>query len=471
MRLYVSRREVLAQSILTAAGSFVPASVDADTSTYVEDITRLNPVQVAKIIRPRAVDGVIDALKAWSGPISIGGSCFSMGGQIASEGSLHVDMRELDQLVWLDPAARTVRVQAGMTWRALQERLDPHDLSVKIMQSYANFTIGGALSVNAHGRYVGLGPIVNSVRRIQLAFSDGTLREASPIENADLFGGVIGGYGALGIVTEVELDLVPNVRIERRMDQVSLADYPAFFAEKVHGAVMHNADLDPASARNLTAVTWFQTSKPVTIAERLSPKGGGNLFSSAQMWALAELPGAHDLRRNLIDPLRYAHDPVVWRNHEASLDVGTLGPIATSNRTYALQEYFVPIARFEVFAGRMVEIITEHEVNALNVSIRHAPADSITLLNWASSEVFSFVLYYRQHRSLAAQEKVGIWTRALIDAALELGGSYYLPYQIHATRGQFLKAYPKAPAFFALKNRFDPGNRFRNKLWNRYYET
>jgi len=38
----------------------------------------------------------------------------------------------------------------------------------------------------------------------------------------------------------------------------------------------------------------------------------------------------------------------------------------------------------------------------------------------------------------------------------------------HATRRQFLRAYPRAPEFFALKRRLDPTNKFRNELWNKY---
>jgi FAD/FMN-containing dehydrogenase len=44
--------------------------------------------------------------------------------------SLHVDMRGLSRLIQLDPTQRWARVQAGMTWRDLQELIDPHDLSV-----------------------------------------------------------------------------------------------------------------------------------------------------------------------------------------------------------------------------------------------------------------------------------------------------------------------------------------------------
>jgi len=52
--------------------------------------------------------------------------------------------------------------------------------------------------------------------------------------------------------------------------------------------------------------------------------------------------------------------------------------------------------------------------------------------------------------------------------ARDEGGDYYLPYQIIATKDQFLKAYPRAPDYFALKQRLDPAYRFRNRLWDTY---
>ncbi len=87
-----------------------------------------------------------------------------MGGQIGSEDSLHIDMRGLNRILEFNPKEKTIRVQAGIRWRDIQKFIDPHHLSIKIMQTYSNFTVGGSLSVNSHGRYVGQGPLILSVR-------------------------------------------------------------------------------------------------------------------------------------------------------------------------------------------------------------------------------------------------------------------------------------------------------------------
>ena len=114
------------------------------------------------------------------------------------------------------------------------------------------------------------------------------------------------------------------------------------------------------------------------------------------------------------------------------------------------------------------KILHDARANVLNVSIRHALPDRETLLAWAPEEMFSLVIYFEQGTQARDREAVYRWTNALMDAALAEGGTYYLPYQIVATRGQFLRAYPAAPHFFAIKARLDPLCKFRNRLWDRY---
>ena len=80
----------------------------------VNDVTGLNPVSVWAISKPRSVADVVDAVKRTDGPISVGGGHFSMGGQTASPGSLHLDMREMNQVILFAPQEKTIRVQAGI---------------------------------------------------------------------------------------------------------------------------------------------------------------------------------------------------------------------------------------------------------------------------------------------------------------------------------------------------------------------
>lgn len=470
--LQLPRRRFLILS-LASAGLF---SIDAirpvsATELLVPNVTGLYAVAVAKIVRPFTSAEVAQAVRSWPGQIAVGGGRYSMGGQVAIRGGLHLDMRGMNRLLWLKPEARCVRVQAGMLWRDLQELIDPHNLAVQTMQSYSNFTAGGSVSVNAHGRYVGNGPLGNSVRAFQLVLADGSIVEASRNQNQEIFCAAIGGYGALGVLTEIELDLAENTRMARVVQQLKLEDYPDFFKNQIasdRANILHNADLIPPHFDRPTAVTWKETQLPLTENQRLIPRGQTYHTEQNLIWALTELPGGAQLQKKVVRPMLLDRSVVKWRNHEASLDAAELEPRSRSISTYVLQEYFIPVRHFVPFARAMAKLLQKYEVEALNVSIRHSPADTLSLLPWAKEDVFCFVLYYKQRVYRKARDEVASWTRALIELALAHQGCYYLPYQLHATKKQFQRAYPEAAQLAKLKSALDPENKFSNALWSKY---
>ena len=306
----------------------------------------------------------------------------------------------MNRLVWLQPPERAVRVQAGMRWRDLQDHLDPLGLAVKTMQSYANFTIGGSVSVNAHGRYVGHGPVGHTVRALQMVLADGSVVEASRTDHAELFRAAIGGYGGIGVITEVELDLADNVRIERVVQDLRLEDYVQYFRDMVLAdprAVLHNADLLPPAFDAPVSVTWRLASEEKRLTEpaRLIRRGESYGLEQNLIWTMTELPGGRRLRGSVIHPLLNARPAVKWLNHEASLDVAELEPRTRAISTYVLQEYFIPERAFVPFTRAMAAVLQAHDVEALNVSVRHSPADRVSLLPWAREDVFSGSVEFR----------------------------------------------------------------------------
>jgi FAD/FMN-containing dehydrogenase len=437
----------------------------------VTDFTHLYPVEVNRVIAPTQEAQIVDAVRTTRGPISIGGGRFSMGGQTATEGALQIDMRRYNRILQLDTAQKTLTVQAGATWRQIQELIDRYNLSVKVMQSYGNFTVGGSLSVNVHGRYTGLGPIISTVQSFRIVLADGTVRNASPAENSEIFYGAIGGYGGLGVITQATLQLADNVHVRRTRVTMPLAAYPAWFRRNVAGRpgiVFHNADIYPNEYDRVSVVTFARTSDSVTIPDRLIPRRASYPAGRMGQTVVTGWPGGKEIREHVLDPWLYRGNPVVWRNYEASYDVRELEPTSREKYTYVLQEYFIPVGQFDAFVPRMREIFRRYQVNVVNVSVRHATPDPGSLLAWAGEEKFAFVVWYKQRTDAEGRAKVARWTREMADAALASRGSWYLPYQPHATPEQFRRAYPRSPEFFALKRRLDPGNRFRNKLWDRY---
>ena len=444
----------------------------APDKLLINDITGLNATRVNSVIEPVTVEDIIAAIKFTPGKLSIGGGRFSQGGQISATDTLHIDMRHFNKILHLDKDKKEVTVQTGVTWRQLQEFIDPYNLSIKIMQTYANFTIGGSLSVNVHGRYIGEGPLVRSVRSIKMVTADGDIVSASPDENRDIFYGAIGGYGGLGVIVEATLSLADNTPIERSVSQIPINDYPGFFVKNIRdnkNVVMQNGDIYPPNYDLVNNVDWEISTKPLTNPERMIAADQRYILLPWLADFTARFSFGKWLRQHVIEPIYYTQPRVVWRNWEASYNISELQSGPNADTAYGLREYFVPVARFNEFIPKMRDIFQRHHANILNVSIRHALPDTGTLLAWAREEVFAFVVYYQQETTQEARAKVGQWTREMTDAALSVGGSYYLPYQIFATTEQFAKAYPGADEYFSLKEILDPNNRFTNKLWQTYY--
>lgn len=436
----------------------------------VNDVTGMTPVEVAAVVQPESTQQVAELVKKTSGSISIAGGKHSMGGQTAFDNAIQIDTSKLNHVIAFNPEKKLLTIEAGASWQQVQQLIDPYGLSVKIMQSFANFSIGGSLGVNVHGRYIGEGPIILSVENIKIVLADGSVVLASPHKNQDIFYAAIGGYGGIGIITEVTLRLSDNVKIKRFNQLMPIAEYQKYFMQNIRSdksAIFHNGIIYPPDYKKVRAVTFVQTDEPLTITEPLRPLNKKYSKEKRQMKIVASSDFGKKLRK-LHDHVDYQQQPVMWRNYEASYRVAALEPIATKNKTFALQEYFIPVEKFDDFYPQLVNILKKHQVNVINISIRHANQDSGSLMAWAKTEVFTFVIYYQQNKNEKGQQQVRIWTRELIDAAVANGGSYFLPYQLHATLEQFKQAYPQAERFFKLKAQLDPTNKFRNQLLERY---
>ncbi len=438
----------------------------------VTDITGLYPIQTKGVIVPHTDEEIRQAILTHN-RVSIGGGRYSMGGQTASSNAVQIDMREFNKIISLSTTTKEITVQTGIRWRDIQDYIDQYNLSIQIMQTYSNFTVGGSLSVNVHGRYVGLGPLVMSVKKIKVVLANGQIVEATPEIHKDIFYSAIGGLGGVGVITEATLALADNVNVERTRITMPTSEYKDYFFNNIRNStstIFHNGDIYPMDMDTISAVSWNVTDKPVTTESRLVPRKQDYIFEKIAWTIMSEWPFGKKIRQYILEPyFVYGNSAVHTRNYEASYDVAELEPKDRSKTTYVLQEYFIPVEKFNEFYPKMKEVFIKNDVNILNVSIRHAKQDPGTMMAWAKSEVFAFVIYYKQGTDEKSKDQVGRWTREMVDQILLVGGSYYLPYQPQATKSQFLRAYPNAPDFFELKKKYDPTNKFTNNLWDKYY--
>jgi len=111
--------------------------------------------------------------------------------------------------VTVDPMLRTARVVGGTVWKDVIAAAAQHGLTGLHGSAgdvaVAGFALNGGISF--YGRRHGI--TANAVRAIELVTADGELHRVDSDHDADLFWALRGGGGNFGVVTAIELDLLP----------------------------------------------------------------------------------------------------------------------------------------------------------------------------------------------------------------------------------------------------------------------
>jgi FAD/FMN-containing dehydrogenase len=421
--------------------------------------------QLRKLLR-RAADGGLG--------VSIAGARHTMGGHTICPDGIVVNMLPFRQME-LDERANVLRVGAGALWADVLPFLNRRGRSVAIMQSNSSFSVGGSVSANCHGWTCCHPPIASSALAFRLMKADGSVVRCSRTENAELFRLALGGYGLFGIILDVDLHVVPNERYRPEAFIVPSDRYVETFREKVRDA----EGVGMAYGR-LCVVPGKKTFLREAILTRFHrmPLAEGEVppVDNEELAGLRRLVFRASVGNKLGKEVRWAAEKEASRKigryrltRNQILNEGVEVYEDRSDRhADVLHEYFVPPAAFDAFLEALREIIPRYNADLLNLTVRDVRRDPDAFLEYADQDVLGLVMLFSQRLTPEADRHMEALTRELIDAVLAVGGRYYLPYRLHATREQFFKAYPQAGEFFRLKRRHDPRELFQNHFYRKY---
>jgi FAD/FMN-containing dehydrogenase len=448
---------------------------------FTDDASRMNltAVQAVKVVSPdihtaeEELAAILKEAAAGGLKISIAGARHSMGGQTMYPGGIVIDLHQLSGMSY-DAGTKILNVGAGALWHDILRYLDPLGRSVGVMQSNDSFSVGGSISVNCHGWQIGRPPIVSTVKSFRIMLADGTIKTCSRNENKELFSAALGGYGLFGIILDADLVTVPNrlYHVDRRVvpSQALPAAWESEIASHSKGAEMVYGRLNVMPSQFLSDaivyVLYVEEGEATRIPAIHDPK--------AVRLQREILRGAaeDDYGKKLRWQAELNWQPVLGENAVSRNQVLSEGVEIFQNRssstTDILHEYFVPRERFGEFVTHAQEIIPRYKGNLLNVTVRSLEPDSDTLLRYAREPIYSLVMLFQQGRDQPAENQMAEMTRELVDAAFESGGTYYLPYRLHATVDQFRCGYPQWEEFFTVKRKYDPAERFENQLYLKY---
>lgn len=450
---------------------------------FADDVSRMNLTQVAEVVpvaeEPAKAERQLAALlvraRSEGLRVSIAGARHSMGGHTISPGGIVIDMLPFHHME-LDKEQNLLRVQAGALWRDIIPYLDKRGRSPAVMQSDNSFSVGGSISVNCHGWQFGRPPIAATVESFRLMKADGTIVRCSRTENAELFSLVLGGYGLFGIILDVDLRVVVNERY--RLEQFvvpvdrALATFESRAGDRSNAAMVYarmSIVPDQFLDEVILNVLYRDPCEDDEIPRLVEPEMVAlrrSLFRGS-----AESDYGKRLRWDAETRLQPHLSARCFSRNQLLNEGSEIFQNRTAASTDILQEYFIPPKNIEPFVVDLRAIVRKHAGNLMNVTVRSVEADDDSFLRYADQRMFSLVLLFNHARTAEADARMERLTQELIDAALAVGGRYYLPYRLHASADQFHRAYPQAEEFFRRKRQYDPDELFQNQFYRKYGAT
>ena len=140
--------------------------------------------------------------------LSIKGGGHNISGLAVCDGGLMIDLSRM-RGVWVDPATRTARAQAGCLLGDVDRETQLHGLAAVLgfisNTGIAGLTLGGGFGYLTRR----FGWTSDNLLSMEVVTADGRVVQASEKENRDLFWGLCGGGGNFGVVTGFEYKLHP----------------------------------------------------------------------------------------------------------------------------------------------------------------------------------------------------------------------------------------------------------------------
>ncbi|XP_042499285.1 cytokinin dehydrogenase 7-like [Macadamia integrifolia] len=194
-----------------------------------EDFGGIYHTKPLAVIRPAGPEDIARVIKAASLSsnltVAARGNGHSIKGQAMADKGLVIDMRSMEALIDVatsdDGSAAYVDVGGGVLWEdVLSHCVLGFGLAPRSWTDYLGLTVGGTLSnAGISGQAFRYGPQTSNVTELEVVNGKGETLVCSENQNPELFFGVLGGLGQLGIITRARIllqkapDMVRWIRV------------------------------------------------------------------------------------------------------------------------------------------------------------------------------------------------------------------------------------------------------------------
>jgi len=386
--------------------------------------------------------------------ISIKGGGHNIAGLAVADGGLMLDM-SLMRGVWVDPAGRTARAQAGCLLGDVDRETQVHGLAAILgfvsNTGIAGLTLGGGFGYLTRR----FGWTSDNVTAIDVVTAEGRVVRASERENSDLFWGLRGGGGNFGVATSFDYALYP-------VGPEVVAGAIAWRAEEAREVLEFYRTLAANAPPELTCVALMRLAPPAPwLPKEIHGKPIIALFV-CHSGPVAE-------GETLVAPIKAFRKPVgdILQRRPYVSQQNLLDATQPKGRRYYWKSEYLPgvepdlLAQVIEHAGRIVSPHSAIVLFALGGALNGLPADHSAVGNRDATTVLNVTASWEK----AADDAANIeWARAAWRdmRRFSTGGTYVNFLTEDEGDERTRAAYGKNHArLVALKSKWDPENVFR----------
>jgi alditol oxidase len=372
-----------------------------------------------------------------------------------------ISLERMNRILALDTERRTVTIEAGIKHGALSVALNAAGWSVHNTASLPHISVAGACATATHGSGDKNGNLSTAVSALELVTADGTVLTLSRERDGERFRGAVVGLGALGVVTQMTLDVMPAFQVR----QYVYEDLPLSQLE---------AHFDAITGSGYSVSLFTELSGPrieqVWVKQRVADSvNNGNGVSVENTLAEAEarcFAGArratvklHPVGRLPAEPCTEQLDvPGPWHERLPHFRMD----FTPASGAELQSEYFVP-RQHALDAFRAIDAMRDQIVPALIVSeVRTIAADDLWLSTCYGRDSVAFHFSWNLDWPAVSALLPRLEARlAPFDARPHWGKLFT------TSPARLRELYPKLENFKALGRELDPAGKFQNGFLGR----
>jgi alditol oxidase len=398
----------------------------------------------ANVVYPESVEQVQTFVKKADKVRALGSQhCFN---KIADSPHELLSTKNLNKVVALDPAQKTVTVEAGIRYGTLGEYLQGKGYALHNLASLPHISVAGSVATATHGSGVRSGNLATAVSGIEFVTAAGEVVTLSREKDGDQFLGAVVGLGGLGVVTKVTLDIQPSYQVRQDVYE----NLPFGELEKNFEAIMssgYSVSLFTDWQKNKISEVWVKSriveGKPVTVKP--------------------EFYGATPAKKNL-------HPIVELAAENCTEQMGVPGPwherlphfrmnFTPSSGKELQSEYFVPLS--DAFAAlKAINSLGDRWIRDLFISeIRTIAADDLWMSTCYKRPSVAIHFTWKQNTD-SVMKLIPVVEEQLapFGARPHWGKLFTIP------PAQLQSRYERYADFQQLLRQYDPQGKFRNEF-------